>query len=133
MLERVGEGHRLILYPPHPNNPDPTPHFACELCHRSGASKAVFNANCLHDPSKSRTRAYRRLEAGKHPHCRHGNDRLFQAGRFLPLHLYVKELTSLGLLREVVHGIPGWDGSLTTSLPAGAAPMEVRDAVSPLD
>ena len=87
VLSRVGEGHRLIVYPPHPNNPDPTPVYACELCHRSGASRVVFSANCLQDPSRSRTAAYRRLEAGKHPHCRHGSDRLFKAGRYMPLHL----------------------------------------------
>ena len=41
-LSRVGSGHRLVIYHPTSTNPDPTPLFACELCHAAGTSRPIF-------------------------------------------------------------------------------------------
>ena len=83
VLSRVGRGHRLVQYPPHPDNPDQSSCIACELCHRCGTSKPVFVEACLEDPTPARTRAYKRFEAGKHPHNRWGDAILYSSGQWI--------------------------------------------------
>ena len=59
------------------------PVYACELCQRTSSSKPVFGQDCLATISRSRAAAYRRLEAGLHPHPRRGGDRVYQAGSWI--------------------------------------------------
>ena len=90
VLSRVGRGHRIAQYPPHTTNPDQTSCYACELCHRYGTSKPVFAEPRLEDPTPARTRAYRRLEKGKHPHNRWGDAAFYGAGQWT--HVQVTEV-----------------------------------------
>ena len=84
VLSRVGRGHRLVRYslPPHPDNPEQTPFFACEECHRCASTKPVFEEVCVGNPTAARSRGYHRLEAGKHPHHRWGSAILFSEGQW---------------------------------------------------
>ena len=80
----VGPGHSLVKYPPHPSNHDQSTCYACELCHRCATCKPVFSEACVGEPTLARTRGYRRLEMGKHPHPRWGNTIMFGAGQWCP-------------------------------------------------
>ena len=84
VLGKVGRGHRLVRYPPHPDIPDQSPCVACEECHRTATSKPVFADVCVGNPTAARTRGYRRLELGKHPHPRWGDEVCFSAGQWYP-------------------------------------------------
>ena len=83
-LSRVGVGHRMVIFHPTPTNPDPTPLYACELCHSCGNSRpGTFADACPSTPTPAKSRGYRRLEAGMHPHPRRGSQALYGPGYFL--------------------------------------------------
>ena len=82
-LSRVGTGHRLVTYHPSHTNPDPTPLYACELCHAAGNSRPIFADACPSTPTLAKSRGYRRLELGKHPHPRRGSQTLYGCGYYL--------------------------------------------------
>ena len=84
VLHEVGEGHRLVRYDPILIHSHLPPVYACELCHHASSSKPVFAQTCPTTTSRSRTAAYRRLEAGMHLHPRKGKARVYQAGTWIP-------------------------------------------------
>ena len=81
-LSKVGDGHRLVCYKPHPRAAQQLTCFACELCHRTSTAQPVFEQPCPQASTRSRAGGYRRLERGLHPHPRWGNQLMFQQGHY---------------------------------------------------
>ena len=85
VLKRIGDGHRIVKFAPLPSAPTLPPLYACELCHRASSHKAVFTTDCDGLPTRSRTAALRRVELGRQPHPRKGNEAVYSAGRWVDL------------------------------------------------
>ena len=86
VVQGMGEGHRLVRYTPIQSHEHLPIVYACDLCHRASSSKPVFEQPCTATTSRSRTTAFRRLEAGLHPHSRKGGEMAYQAGSWLHIH-----------------------------------------------